>query len=66
MDVDDVVGVDLPNTRIEKYEAAISKGELLMMVDVPRDRVEEIEELVRSHHPEADIGGADPTIPAFP
>jgi len=37
-----------------------------MMVDVPRDRVEEIEELVRSHHPEADIGGADPTIPAFP
>ncbi|MBE0593890.1 MAG: DUF1269 domain-containing protein [Gemmatimonadales bacterium] len=61
-----MVGVDLPNTRIEKYEAAIGKGELLMMVDVPRERVEEIEQLVRSHHPEADIGGADPTIPAFP
>lgn len=61
-----MVGVDLPNTRIEKFEAAIAKGELLMMVDVPRERVEEIEQLVRSHHPEADIGGADPTIPAFP
>lgn len=61
-----MVGVDLPNTRIEKYEAAIAKGELLMMVDAPRERVEEIEELVKSHHPEADISGADPTIPAFP
>jgi len=61
-----MVGVDLPNTRIEKFEAAIAKGELLMMVDVPRERVEEIEELVRSHHPEVDVSGADPTIPAFP
>ncbi len=61
-----MVGADLPNTRIEKFEAAIAKGELLMMVDVPRERVEEIEALVKSHHPEADVGGADPTIPAFP
>jgi hypothetical protein len=61
-----MVGVDLPNSRLKKFEEAIEKGELLMMVDVPRDRVEEIEELVRSHHPEAEIGGADPTIPAFP
>jgi hypothetical protein len=33
---------------------------------VPKDRVEEIEALVKSHHPEADVEGADPTIPAFP
>jgi len=61
-----MVGVDLPNSRLKKFEDAIAKGELLMMVDVPRERVTEIEELVRSHHPEAEIGGADPTIPAFP
>ncbi len=29
-------------TRIEQYQAAIESGQLLMMVDVPRDRVEEI------------------------
>lgn len=61
-----MVGVDLPNSRLKKFEDAIAKGELLMMVDVPRERVAEIEELVRSHHPEAEIGGTDPTIPAFP
>jgi hypothetical protein len=61
-----MVGVDLPNTRLRKFEDAIASGELLMMVDVPRDRVEEIEAVVKSHHPEADVQGTDPTIPAFP
>jgi hypothetical protein len=61
-----MVGVDLPNTRIRKFEEAIASGELLMMVDVPRTRVEEIEAIVKSHHPEADVQGTDPTIPAFP
>jgi len=61
-----MVGVDLPNTRLRKFEDAIASGELLMMVDVPRARVEEIEAVVKSHHPEADVQGTDPTIPAFP
>lgn len=61
-----MVGVDLPNTRLERYESAIADGQLLMMVDVPLDRVDEIEMLVRGHHPEADVRGADPTIPVFP
>ena len=37
-----------------------------MMVDVAKERVEEIEELVQKHHPEADMGGTEPHIPAFP
>lgn len=61
-----MVGVDLPNTRLERFHEAIGRGELLMMVDVPRARVPEIEAIVRSHHPEVDIEGTDPTIPAFP
>ncbi|WP_250529550.1 DUF1269 domain-containing protein [Caballeronia sp. ATUFL_F1_KS4A] len=61
-----MIGVGIPNTRLRRFEQAIDDGELLMMVDVPKDRVEEIEALVKSHHPEADVEGADPTIPAFP
>jgi hypothetical protein len=61
-----MIGVAIPNTRLKRFEHAIEQGELLMMVDVPKDRVEEIETLVKSHHPEADVEGADPTIPAFP
>ena len=61
-----MVGVDLPNTRLERYESAVADGQLLMMVDVPLQHVEQIEALVRRLHPEADVRGADPTIPAFP
>ncbi|UCE30920.1 MAG: DUF1269 domain-containing protein [Burkholderiales bacterium] len=61
-----MVGVDLPNRRLARFETAVQAGELLMMVDVPLQRVEEIESLVRRHHSEADIEGTDPTIPVFP
>ena len=61
-----MIGVDVPNTRLKRFEEAIARGELLMMVDVPRDRVEDIEQMVKLHHAEANIQGADPTIPAFP
>jgi hypothetical protein len=61
-----MIGVDVPNTRLKRFEEAIAGGQLLMMIDVPRDRVEEIEEMVKLHHAEADIQGTDPTIPAFP
>ncbi|WP_341319177.1 DUF1269 domain-containing protein [Paraburkholderia sp. IMGN_8] len=61
-----MIGVDVPNTRLKRFEEAIALGEILMLVDVPKDRVEEIEQMVKLHHAEADIQGADPTIPAFP
>lgn len=61
-----MVGVGLPNSRIEKYEQAIAAGELLMMIDVPRERVSEVETLVKQYHPEADLRGTDPNIPVFP
>jgi hypothetical protein len=61
-----MVGVGLPSSRIEKFETAIARGELLMMIDVPRARVEEIEALVKRHHPESELEGIDPNIPIFP
>jgi hypothetical protein len=61
-----MVGVGLPNSRIEQYQQAIEAGGLLLMVDVHRDRVEEVEALVMRHHPEAELEGVDPNIPIFP
>jgi hypothetical protein len=61
-----MIGMDVPNTQIEKFEAAIESGEVLMMIDVPKTRVEEIEALIQQHHPDADMGGTEPHIPAFP
>lgn len=64
--VSGMIGISAPSTRLKEFESAIEKGELLMMVDVPKARVEEISDLVKKHHPEAHIEGTEPVIPAFP
>lgn len=50
-----MVAKDVPNHDIENYEKAIFEGQLLLLVDVPRDEVYSYCELIRSHHPEAVI-----------
>jgi hypothetical protein len=61
-----MVGVDLPSSRLKKFESAIQAGELLMMVDVPHQRIEDTEAVVRRHHPEAELEGIEPNMPLFP
>ena len=61
-----MIGSSVDNRQIQQFEAAIERGEFLMMVDVPRARVEEIEELIMNHHPEVECEGTEPTIPSFP
>jgi hypothetical protein len=61
-----MVGMNVANTRVTQFEEAIEKGELLMMIDVPLTRVDEIERLVKQNHPEAKPEGTEPHIPAFP
>jgi len=61
-----MVGSSIGNRRIEQFDEAMEKGEFLIMIDVPKDRVEEIEALVQEHHPDAECGGTEPRIPAFP
>lgn len=61
-----MIGISTPNTALKRFEAAIGEGRVLLMVDVSKDRVEEIQELVHRSHPEASDHGLEPTIPAFP
>jgi hypothetical protein len=61
-----MIGISTPNTALKRFEAEIGEGRVLLMVDVPKDRVEEIRELVHRSHPEASDHGLEPTIPAFP
>ena len=64
--VSTMIGVRLPNRRLRQFEEAIAGGQLLMMIDVPAARVEEIEAIVMRHHPEAELEGVEPTVPEFP
>jgi hypothetical protein len=61
-----MVASSVPNSRLKAFERDIDSGKVLMMVDVPMRRVQEICDLVASRHPEAASGGFEPTIPAFP
>jgi hypothetical protein len=61
-----MIGVSVPNSRLKRFEEAVESGKLLMLVDVPKQRVEEIGALIRKHYPQVQIEGTEPTIPAFP
>jgi hypothetical protein len=61
-----MIGVSAPNNRLKRFEAAIEQGQILLMVDVPRSRVEDIESRLQALHPEAHLEGVEPNIPAFP
>jgi len=56
----------VPNSRLTQFESAIDAGRILIMVDVPSSRVDEIRGKITSHHPSAMDSGLEPAIPAFP
>ena len=61
-----MIGVDVDNSQVKKFKSAIDEGKILVLVDIVKDRVDEIETLVKKHHPDADFAGTEPHIPAFP
>ncbi|GIX22979.1 MULTISPECIES: hypothetical protein [Caldimonas] len=61
-----MIGISTPSHRLERFRPAIEQGQILLMVDVPRSRVAEIEARLQALHPEAHLEGVEPNIPAFP
>lgn len=61
-----MIGISTPSYRLRRFEPAIEQGQFLLMVDVPRSRVEEIESRLQALHPEARFEGIEPNTPAFP
>jgi len=61
-----MIGISAPSSRLKEFEEAIGEGSLLMMVDVPKEQVDETTSLIQKHHPEVEVEGTEPVIPAFP
>lgn len=61
-----MIGISLHNSQLKRFESSIEEGQLLLIVDVPKNRIDEITQLVKRHHPEAGERGSEPTMPAFP
>lgn len=61
-----MIGASFTSSRLTKFQGALDAGEILMLVDVRKQRVDEIEQLIRSHHQDVHIEGVEPNIPNFP
>ena len=61
-----MVGSSVPNTRLRQFEREIAQGQILLMVDVPEHKAEDIKARIGRAHPEGHDGGIEPNIPAFP
>lgn len=60
-----IFALRLPTTHLDEFNEALRHGELLLMVDVSRDCMEDVEELMRRRHPEAVAGGSGWTPDVF-
>lgn len=61
-----MIASSTPNSRLLVFGKDFDEGRILMMVDVPARRVDEIHDMVVKRHPEAAQRGTEPAIPAFP
>lgn len=52
----------IPHTHLTNFKDAVCHNELLMMIDVPDDKVAEIEDSIHRHHPAAVEGGTSWTV----
>jgi hypothetical protein len=55
-----LVGVSVPSAQLAPFQRDIERGRIVMMVDVPPERVTEIEQLVQGEHPDVASHGARP------
>ncbi|GAB4258500.1 MAG: hypothetical protein Kow0065_08220 [Methylomicrobium sp.] len=56
-------GMNSGNSRLRQFEQAIEDGQLLVLVDVPKERIEAIQQAVTKHHPTAEFEGIEPLLP---
>jgi hypothetical protein len=64
--VSGMAGAAIPNSRMKAFQDTIERGGVLLIVDVPLRRTEEIEDLMAQRHPEIRFCGIEPHIPVFP
>lgn len=60
-----MVGSNVRNSQLSGFQSAIEDGKVLLMVDIPQQRVSEIATKIESHK-QVHKEGSEPSIPVFP
>jgi hypothetical protein len=58
-----LIGLSIGNTRLKQYEEAIDQGEILVLLDIPKDQIKQISDLITQHHPSVSFDGIEPVLP---
>ena len=61
-----MMGLQVPNTQLKGFEQEIEEGRILLMLDVPASRYEEVQSVIARSQPQAVNRGNEPMVPAFP
>jgi hypothetical protein len=61
-----MIGIALPNSQLSQFEEEIEQGKILLIVDAPRNRADDVRNLIGRAHPEATARGFEPAFPVFP
>lgn len=56
----------VPNSRLRQFNDQLERGKVLMIVDVPYEKVDRIREVVALRHPEVVASAQETRYPAFP
>lgn len=59
-----LIGASTPNARLQSYHQSMQDGHILLILDVPSKRAEEVRKIVKNFCPEADGPGAEQPMPA--
>ncbi len=56
-------GLSVGNSKLKQFEQAIEDGQLLILLDIPRDQIEQVSDSITKHHPKAEFDGIEPLLP---
>ena len=60
-----LIGASTPNHRIRAYHQLLEEGNILLIVDLPSTRIEEVRKIIKSYYPEAEDPITGTELPAM-
>jgi len=64
--VGSMAATGVPNSRLQQFGDQLERGKVLLIVDVPYEKVDRIREIVAARHPEVVASSQETRYPAFP
>ena len=58
-----VMGASVTNSHLREFQAALDRGNVLILAEIETERLEQITQIVHQHHPEAAVKGVKSALP---